>query len=70
MAIDKVIKLIGSSEKSFDDAIKSMIQRAQKTIRNLTGVKIISQKIKIKENGPMEYRIEAEAIFLVDLKKN
>lgn len=69
MAIAKVIKLIGSSEKSFDDAIKSMVQRAQKTIRNLTGVKILSQKIKIKSNDSMEYRIEAEAIFLIENSK-
>ena len=69
MAIAKVIKLIGSSDKSFDDAIKGIINRTNKTLRNLTGIEVISQKIKVNKDKSLEYRVKAKVLFLVDDKK-
>jgi flavin-binding protein dodecin len=69
MAIAKVVELIGSSEKGFDDAIKGIINRANKTLRNLTGLEIISQKVKINKDKSLEYRVKAKILFLLDDKK-
>lgn len=69
MSIAKVIELIGSSDKSFDDAIKGIINRTNKTLRNLTGIEVISQKIKVNKDKSLEYRVKAKVLFLVDDKK-
>lgn len=66
MSVAKVVELIGSSEQSFDDAIKNIISRANKTVRNLIGLEIISQKIKINPNKTMEYRVKAKVLFIIE----
>ena len=37
MAVAKVTEIHSSSTKSFDDAMRTGIARAEKTLRNLTG---------------------------------
>lgn len=69
MSVAKVIELIGSSDKSFDDAIKNIVSRASKTVRNITGIEIISQKIKFGPKNSMEYRVKVKAIFILDGEK-
>jgi len=69
MSVAKVIELIGSSDKSFDDAIKNIVSRAKKTVRNIIGLEIISQKIKFASKDSMEYRVKAKVIFLIDSEK-
>lgn len=69
MSVAKVIEAIGSSEKSFDDAIKNVINRASKTLRKLTGVEVISQKIKINPDKSLEYRAKVKLLFLLDDRK-
>ncbi|MFA5303764.1 MAG: dodecin family protein [Candidatus Nanoarchaeia archaeon] len=66
MSIAKVVELIGSSDKSFDEATKNIISRANKTVRNLTGLEIISQKIKINSNKSLEFRVKAKVLFLIN----
>jgi len=38
MAVVKVIELIASSDKGFDDAVKEAVKEASKTIRNIDSV--------------------------------
>jgi dodecin len=38
MAIVKVIEVIASSEKSFDDAVKIALAEASKTIKNIDSI--------------------------------
>jgi flavin-binding protein dodecin len=38
MAVVKVIELIASSEKSFDDAVNEAVKEASKTVRNIDSV--------------------------------
>ncbi|MDD4353255.1 MAG: dodecin family protein [Candidatus Nanoarchaeia archaeon] len=66
MSVAKVVELIGSSSKSFDDATNQIISRANKTLRNLTGLEIISQKIKINSNKSLEYRVKAKVLFIIE----
>jgi dodecin len=69
MSTAKIVELIGSSEKSFDDAIKQIISRANKTVRKLTGLEVISQKIKINPNKSLEYRVKAKVLFILEDNK-
>lgn len=49
-AVYKVIDVIGSSEKSWEDAARVAVERASKTLSDLRIAEVVSQDIKI-ENG-------------------
>ncbi len=66
MHVAKVVELIGTSEKSFEDAINNAVKRASKTIRNIRGVDVISQKAVIKNNKVIEYRVNIKLAFGVE----
>ena len=46
-----------SSTESFDDAMRTGIARAEKTLRNLTGAWVKSQKLVIEERQITQYRV-------------
>ena len=49
-SVYKVIEVIGSSEKSWDDAAKVAVARAGETLADLRIAEVLSQDVKI-ENG-------------------
>ena len=65
MTIAKITELQSSSSKSFEDAIQSGIARADKTLRNLTGAWIKSQKVVIKKGKITEYRVLLKVSFVL-----
>jgi flavin-binding protein dodecin len=58
--------LVGSSEKSWEDAINQTLKRASKTLRNIRGIDVISQKAVIKNNKIVEYRVVLKLSFGVE----
>ena len=66
MAIAKITELQSSSKKSFDDAVKAGVSRADKTLRNLTGAWVKSQKVKVEKGKITEYRVVLKVSFLLD----
>jgi len=65
MAIAKITEIQASSKKSFEDAIQSGIKRADKTLRNLTGAWVKSQKVKIVKGKITEYRVLLKVTFIL-----
>lgn len=62
----KVVELVGSSPKSFSDAVRSAVATASKTIRNITGVDVLSSNASV-ENGEIKlYKVQVKVAFLVD----
>lgn len=49
MAVVKVIELIASSEKSFDDAVNEAVKEASKTVRNIDSVWVKDMKVHVKD---------------------
>lgn len=66
MAIAKITELQSSSKKSFDDAVRVGVSRADKTLRNLTGAWVKSQKVKVEKGKITEYRVVLKVSFLLD----
>ncbi len=66
MAIARVTKITSSSAKSFQDAVESGLTRAATTLRNITGLEIISQKAKVEGGKITEYRATMEVTFVLD----
>ena len=65
MAIAKITEIQASSKKSFEDAITAGIARADKTLRNLTGAWVKSQKVKIQKGTITEYRVLLKVTFIL-----
>ncbi len=66
MAVAKVTEISSSSKKSFEDAIEKGIKRAGKTIRNIEGAWVQEQKLVIKKDKIVEYRVNLKLTFILD----
>ena len=66
MAVAKIVELVGSSEKGWEDAVEDTLKRMSRTIRNIKGVDVLSHKA-IVENGKIkEYRVVMKVSFVVE----
>ena len=66
MPLVKVIEVIGSSEKSFDDAVIHCVDEVSKTIHNIDSVFIKEFKIHVKDRKPVSYEIICNVSFRLD----
>ena len=67
MSVARVTEIKASSTKSFDDAIKAGIARAQKTLTKVRAAWIENQEVLIDEKGEIaEYRVEMKVTFILE----
>ncbi|HUM98164.1 MAG TPA: dodecin family protein [Chitinophagaceae bacterium] len=66
MAVVKVIELIASSEKSFDDAVQEAVKEASKTVRNIDSVWVKDMKVHVKDGKIASYGVICKVSFRVD----
>lgn len=62
----KIVELIGTSPKSFEDAISQAIKRSSKTIRNITGVDVVGQTAVVENGKVTEFRVNMKIAFAVE----
>ena len=65
MAVAKVTEIIASSDKSFEDAIKQGVARANKTLKNIRGGWVKDQKIVVENGKITEYRVAMKVSFVL-----
>jgi dodecin len=63
MAVLKVIELLASSEKSWEDAIRNAIKTAGKTVKGIRSVYVKEQSAKVNENELVEFRVIVKISF-------
>jgi len=67
MSVAKVTEIIASSPKSFDDAIKMGVERAQKTLKNLKSAWVENQQVELNDEGQItEYRVQLKVTFVLE----
>ncbi len=66
MTVVKVIEVIGTSENSWEDAVKKALERTAKTVRNITGIDVVGLKAEVKDNKITEYRANVKIAFVVE----
>lgn len=59
----KIIELIGSSSKSFEQAMQEGVSRACKTLKNVTGVDVVGQTAVVKKGKIVEYKVNMKVAF-------
>ncbi len=64
--VARVTHIIAESPVSFDEAVKVGFDRASKTLRGITGLRIVEQRVSVKENKINTYRVKLEVIFILD----
>lgn len=67
MSIARVTEIISESSESFEDAIKSGIKRANKTLDNVRGAWIESQKVECDQSGAIKvFRVALKVTFVLE----
>ena len=66
MPVGKVVELVGTSEKGFEDAINEAVRRSAKTLRNVRGIDVVGQKALVKNGKVVEYRVNLKLSFGVE----
>lgn len=64
--VARVTQAIAESPVSFDDALKVGFARAAATLRGITGLRILEQRVAVKDNKIASYRVRFEVIFLLE----
>jgi len=64
--VARVTEIIAASHKSFDDAIQVGFARAAKTLRGITGLRILEQRVAVEDAKIIEYRVRMEVIFVLE----
>ena len=62
----KVIEIVGSSSQSVDDAIKTAIDRAGATLRNLRWFEVVQTRGHIEEGEVRHYQVVIKAGFTLE----
>jgi len=65
MSVAKVTEITSSSSVSFEDAIKTGIARADKTLDNVAGAWIQEQKVVVSAGEIVEYRVNMKVTFVL-----
>lgn len=66
MSIARVTEIIASSPQSFEDAIHKGIERATETLKNIEGAWVQDQKVVVKDDKIVEYRVNLKVTFVLN----
>ena len=62
-SIYKVIELVGTSNVSWEEAAKNVIERAGKTLKDLRVAEVAEQDLKIEDGKIVAYRTKLRVSF-------
>ena len=67
MSVAKVTEIIAASPRSFEDAIKEGVTRAQETLRNVRSAWVENQQVLLDDSGQIgEYRVQLKITFVLE----
>jgi len=66
MSVAKVTEIIASSTQSFEDAVNNGIERANDTLKNVSGAWVESQKVVVENGKISEYRVAMKVTFVLN----
>lgn len=66
MSVAKITEISAASPKSFEDAINLGIDRACKTLKNVSGAWVKDQKVDIANGKVTQYRVNLKVSFVLE----
>lgn len=65
MSVAKVIEIISSSKKSFEDAVVQGVAKAADSLHDITGAWVKEQSVKVANGKVTEYRVGLKVTFVL-----
>lgn len=62
----KIVEIIGTSSKSFDDAIRGAIEDAAATTRGIGGAHVEGMSVKCDNGRVIEYKVTLKVAFGIE----
>jgi len=62
-SIYKIIEIIGTSEKSWEDAAKNAVENAGQSLRDLRIAEVVELDMKVDKNKVVAYRARVKVSF-------
>ena len=66
MTVATITEITATSSASFEDAVRSGIDRASKTLRNVRSAWVKDQEVEIRDGNPETYRVTLKVTFVLD----
>ena len=66
MSVARVTEITSTSKKSFKDAMEEGIERASKTLNNITGAWIANEELVVSGGKIEEYRVRMKVTFVLN----
>jgi dodecin len=66
MAVARVTEISSTSTTSFEDAIKTGLDRANETLRNVKSAWIKEQQVRLQGGSISEYQVNMLVTFVLD----
>lgn len=62
-SVYKIIELVGSSEKSWEEAAKNAVETASKSLRDLRVAEVLEMDMKVEKGKVVAYRARVKLSF-------
>lgn len=66
MSVARVTEISATSSTSFDDAVKTGIERASKTLRGVRSAWVKEQRVIVDGGAPKEYQVNMMVTFVLE----
>ena len=70
MVVRKIVELVGSSPKGWEEAVRNAVKEAAKTIRGIKDVWIQDFSALVEDGKIAEYRAHVKPTFLVETNRS
>ena len=66
MSVAKIIEIVASSDKSWEDAVRQGVEEASRTLRGIRGVDVQDWTARVSEGRIVEYKANLKIAFGVE----
>lgn len=66
MAIASVSTITAASPIGWQDAIERGFERAQRTLRNITGLEVVDERARVEDGKIVEFLVTLRIVFVLD----
>lgn len=66
MAIASVSTITAASPVGWQDAIERGFERAQRTLRNITGLEVVDERARVEDGKIVEFLVTLRVVFVLE----
>ena len=66
MAVLKVLEILASSDKSWEDATQQAVKKASKSLKNVRSANVSNMSTTVKDGKITDYRVNVKIVFEID----